>query len=139
MTTEDRRMKLARAGQWLREQRQRRGFATAAEFARAAGIDKGLVSNYEVGRTSVPDDRAEQIAEALGMGLIEVRRNLGLWVPPEEDAEDTRTNEEIIRDIDARYDEIERQLDADLAWARREAREDLVLALELIKRHRRPA
>jgi transcriptional regulator with XRE-family HTH domain len=73
----------ARAGQWLREQRQSRGFSTAAEFGRALGISKELVSNYETGRSSVPDDKAERIAEVLDMDIIEARRNLGLWVPPQ--------------------------------------------------------
>lgn len=68
---------------WLREQRERRGFSAAAELGRAIGASKEVVWSYEAGRSSVPDDRAEQIAEALGMDLVEVRRNLGLWVPPE--------------------------------------------------------
>lgn len=81
MTSDDKRDRLIKAGQWLRDQRQRRGFRSAAEFARALGIDKGLVSNYETGRSEVPDDRAERIADVLGLDEIHVRRHLGLWVP----------------------------------------------------------
>lgn len=87
MTSEDRLSQRARAGRWLREQRQRRGFATAAEFGRAIGVSKEVASNYEVGRSSVPDDRAEGIAKALGLDIITVRRNLGLWVPDDVPAE----------------------------------------------------
>lgn len=83
MTSEDPRERRAKAGQWLRDQRQRRGYRTAAEFARALGIDKGLVSNYETGRSEVPDDRAERIAEVLGLDILTVRRHFGLWVPKE--------------------------------------------------------
>lgn len=78
-----RRERLIAAGQWLRDQRQRRGFPTAAEFARRLDIDRAVLSNYERGVNAIDDERAEQIAEVLGMDLIEVRRNLGLWVPPE--------------------------------------------------------
>jgi len=81
LMSRDRLAQRAQAGAWLREQRERRGYATAAAFASALGIDKSLVSNYETGRTAVPDDRAERIAEVLGMDIIEVRRRLGLWVP----------------------------------------------------------
>lgn len=83
MTSEDPRERRAKAGQWLRDRRQRAGYRTAAEFARALGIDKGLVSNYETGRSDVPDDRAERIAEVLGIDIITVRRHFGLWVPKE--------------------------------------------------------
>lgn len=73
----------SRAGRWLREQRLRRGYRTAAELGRAIGASKEVIWSYESGRSAVPDDRAERIAEALGMDIITVRRNLGLWVPPD--------------------------------------------------------
>ena len=104
MSSEDPRERRARAGQWLRDQRQRRGYRTAAEFARALGIDKGLVSNYEVGRSDVPDDRANRIADVLGIDILTVRRNLGLWVPrdagPMDRAErDLDENERLVAEI----------------------------------------
>jgi transcriptional regulator with XRE-family HTH domain len=71
------------AGRWLREQRRRRGFETVGAFARALGVDPSRVSNYERGDGRVPDERADQIAELLRMDVIHVRRNLGLWTPPE--------------------------------------------------------
>jgi transcriptional regulator with XRE-family HTH domain len=83
MTSEDKPTQRLRAGEWLRTQREQRGFSSAAELGRAIGTTKEVIWSYEKGRASVPDERAAQIAEALGMDLIEVRRNLGLWVPVE--------------------------------------------------------
>jgi transcriptional regulator with XRE-family HTH domain len=71
------------AGRWLREQRIRKGFETGVQFAHALGVDLSRVSAYENGRAVVPDERADRIAEVLEMDIITVRRNLGLWVPPE--------------------------------------------------------
>lgn len=90
------------AGRWLREQRTRRGFKTAGDLARALGVDPSRISNYETGKSAVPDDRVEQIAQVLDMDLIKVRRNLGLWVPPSpsggtqqsDQASDDKTNEQ---------------------------------------------
>ncbi|GAA2298564.1 hypothetical protein GCM10010402_66490 [Actinomadura luteofluorescens] len=81
MASEDRRDRLARAGAWLRDQREQRGITSQAELARRLGWDRSLVSNYEIGKTEMPDDRAEQLAEFLGLDIITVRRGLGLWVP----------------------------------------------------------
>ncbi|MEV4671016.1 helix-turn-helix transcriptional regulator [Actinomadura sp. NPDC049382] len=71
----------AEAGRWLRTERERAGFATLNQFARALGIDQSQVSRYELGTSAVSDDRAEKIAEVLRLDIITVRRNLGLWVP----------------------------------------------------------
>lgn len=80
MGVNERRERLARAGAWLREARSRR-YPKAVDFARALGIERSLLSRYETGASEVPDDRAEGIAEVLGIDIITVRRNLGLWVP----------------------------------------------------------
>lgn len=88
---EDAAARQAAAGRWLRDQRRRRGFETVGEFARALDVDPSRVSNYERGKSKVPDDRADKIAELFRMSVIEVRRQLGLWLPPE-----TATNEEPI-------------------------------------------
>lgn len=72
------------AGQWLRSARERRGIATAGALARRIGVSDSLISRYETGISGVPDDKAEKIAEVLGMDIIEVRRGLGLWTPPTE-------------------------------------------------------
>lgn len=75
------REQLEAAGQWLRRARVTRGYATLVDFARALDIDQSQVSRYERGVSEISDERAAQIARVLGMDLIEVRRNLGLWVP----------------------------------------------------------
>lgn len=71
------------AGRWLRQARDRRGLTTAGMLARRMDVSVSLISRYETGMSAVSDERAEQIAEALEMDLIEVRRGLGLWVPRE--------------------------------------------------------
>lgn len=77
------------AGRWLRDQRHRHGFTTVGELARALGVDPSRVSNYENGRSKVPDDRADKIAELFGMSWRSVRRGLRLWLPPgEQDIDD---------------------------------------------------
>lgn len=69
------------AAKWLKSARERGGYRTAREFADALGVERYQLSNWETGRSTVPDDEAELIANTLGLDLIEVRRNLGLWVP----------------------------------------------------------
>ncbi len=39
------------------------------------------ISNYETGKNTVPEDRVEDLAQALKLDIIDVRRGLGLWVP----------------------------------------------------------
>lgn len=72
--------RLRQAGEWLRDQRNRRGW-TGRHLASLIGITPIQVSNYERGRDGISDDRAERIARAFGMDVIDVRANLGLWVP----------------------------------------------------------
>jgi transcriptional regulator with XRE-family HTH domain len=81
MSTRGRRNEPTAAGKWLREQREQRGIATQSELARRLGWDKTMVNNYETRGVTVPDERAEQLAEFFGIDVITVRRNLGLWVP----------------------------------------------------------
>jgi len=78
-----RRDQLEAAGHWLRGVRERRGYRTAADFARALQVDQSLISRYERGISAVGDERAEQIAQVLRMDIVDVRRGLGLWVPRE--------------------------------------------------------
>lgn len=75
------------AAKWLRETREARGYSTAGAFARALGIERYQLSNWETGRSAIGDDDAARIAETLGMPEIQVRRGLGLWVPREPDTE----------------------------------------------------
>jgi len=76
-----RRDQLEAAGRWLRGARERRGYQTAADFARALQVDQSLISRYERGLSAVGDERAEQIAQVLRMDIVDVRSGLGLWVP----------------------------------------------------------
>lgn len=84
MSTDDKRSRLIAAGRWLKETRERHGYPVAAEFARALGVNPSLVSHWERGVNRVTDEQAKQIADLLGLGEIEVRRNLTLWVPEQE-------------------------------------------------------
>lgn len=72
------------AGRWLRAARERGGYRTADAFARRIEVSASLLSRYETGITGVSDEMAERIADVLGLGIIETRRGLGLWVPPED-------------------------------------------------------
>lgn len=74
------------AGRWLRRERERRGLRTTGALARRMGVSDSLVSRLETGSSAATDERAQQIAEALDMDLIEVRQNLGLWVRPESES-----------------------------------------------------
>lgn len=85
-----RRDRLEAAGGWLRRARERRGYRTAADFARALQVDQSLISRYERGISEVGDERAEQIAGLLHMDIIDVRSGLGLWVPRESAARPER-------------------------------------------------
>ena len=86
MRSEEQRADLIRGGRWLREQRRKRGFSSAAAFGREVGASKEVVSAWELGRFAIPDNRAEAIAETLGVSVLETRRGLGMWVPPGDDA-----------------------------------------------------
>lgn len=97
------------AGQWLRQARERKGFATVGALARRLDVSESLVSRYETGLSAVSDERAAKIAEILELPLIEVRRNLGLWVPPAEDLDEGQAGEVMPED----------QWAADLAELRR--------------------
>lgn len=68
------------AGQWLREARQNAKI-TSRDFAYALGISTAQLSNYELGKHRFTDERAEQIAGALRLPIVDVRLGLGLWVP----------------------------------------------------------
>lgn len=80
VTVDDRSVR-ERAGQWLRAARQNAGYETAGAFGAAIGAHAASVSAYEIGKQSVPDSRVDDIARALRMATIDVRRGLGLWVP----------------------------------------------------------
>lgn len=80
----ERRERLARAGEWLRDARKAKGLGQD-DLGALIGTSGANVSNYERGHIEVPDDKAAKIAAALDLGELEVRRGLGLYVPSEED------------------------------------------------------
>jgi len=68
------------AGVWLRDARNAAGIH-ARDFASALGITPAQLYNLEGGKHRFGDERAALIAAALNADIIDVRRNLGLWVP----------------------------------------------------------
>lgn len=84
-----------------------------------------MVNNYETRGVTVPDDRAEELAEFFGIDIITVRRNLGLWVPdsPMDRAEMVMDqNERLAAELVERVRRLNRR--------QREAVEQLVRVLE---------
>lgn len=72
-----------RAGRWLVRARKSAGYDTTTDLARAIDVHQGTVSAYETGKTSIPEERVDDLARALHLPVIDVRRGLGLWVPDE--------------------------------------------------------
>lgn len=100
-------------------------FAVQADFARALGIDKSLLSNYETGKTRPSDEAAARIADVLGIDVLVVRRRLGLWVPPDKAAElDAGPNEESLAERARRILAMAQELAADAERREREQAED---------------
>lgn len=89
-----------------------RGLHTAGALARRMGVSDSLISRIETGATAVTNERAEQIAQALEMDIITVRRNLGLWVPDDEAADDESAASPVMAELTERLAQ-----DPDLARA----------------------
>lgn len=68
------------AGQWLREQRERRGL-TVRQLAGRLDVATQVIYDWQNGKNRVSDDNAARLAEILGLPELEARRHLGLWVP----------------------------------------------------------
>jgi transcriptional regulator with XRE-family HTH domain len=79
--------RLRAAGAWLRSQRELRGWS-GSDIARQLSITQVRISSYERGQYEVPDEVATGIAEIFDLPVIEVRRQLGLWVPDDADLSD---------------------------------------------------
>ncbi|MFV2195703.1 helix-turn-helix domain-containing protein [Nocardiopsis sp. LOL_012] len=88
-TKDERQRRLRAAGTWLREQREARGWS-GSDLARRLDLNQVRVSAYERGQYEVPNAVAEGIATALDLPVVEVRQQLGLWVPDDADLEDLR-------------------------------------------------
>lgn len=78
----DKREELLKAGRWLREERERRGISVR-EFAAHMKVTTQVAYDWQNGKVSFNDERAQQIADLFNMDIIKVRRGLRLWVPPE--------------------------------------------------------
>ncbi len=72
-------------GEWLREERKRRGYDTGTEFAAALGLRQGMISVYENGQKLVDRDHAALIAALFGMTEWEVWLRLRIPLPAELD------------------------------------------------------
>lgn len=81
---QERQERLRQAGTWLRTQRETRGWS-GSDLAKRLDVNQVRVSAYERGQYEVPNAIAENIAAAFDLPLIEVRRQLGLWVPSDTD------------------------------------------------------
>jgi transcriptional regulator with XRE-family HTH domain len=108
--SEDRQERLRAAGSWLRAQRELRNLS-GSDLARRLGVNQVRVSAYERGQYEVPSSVAEGIAAELDLPVLEVRRNLGLWVPGDADLAELRyyadpatlTDEALLSELIRRY------------------------------------
>ena len=102
------REKRARAGAWLKRAREDRG-VSVRKVAAYFDVSTQSVYGWEAGNSDfVDDDRAAGLAKVLRMDLSEVRRGLGLWMPPEGAADvGALTPDEIIQRLkdDPKYRE----------------------------------
>ena len=80
--TNERRDRRIQAGEWLREQRDAREMSQK-RFADLIGVSDASVSSYERGVSSPDDNTTENIARVFGLSIVECRRHLGLYVPPD--------------------------------------------------------
>lgn len=73
-------------GRWLAEQREASG-RSRTELAAALGVTAQQWSNYEKG-TGIPEDKpagAATLARLFGLPVMEVRHQLGWWIPTDAD------------------------------------------------------
>lgn len=77
------------AGAWLRTERERRGLSQD-DVARELGVRYQQVSNYERGVSSLDDRSADRIARLFSLPVIEVRQQVGLWIPADSDLDELR-------------------------------------------------
>ncbi len=86
-----------RAGAWLRSARTDAGYRSAGAFAKVVGVHQTQINNYERGIHRIPEERALDLARALRLPVIEVRRRLGMWLPDDPPSGQTISPEEAIR------------------------------------------
>src|SRR3954470_20558075 len=83
----DRKSRLERGGEWLREQRKLREWS-GVELARRLGLDQTKVSAYEHGRYEINVAVARRIARVLDIPEVAVWRGLELPLPAETETDD---------------------------------------------------
>ncbi|MCK9928102.1 helix-turn-helix domain-containing protein [Frankia sp. Mgl5] len=86
-----------RAGAWLRSARTEAGYRSAAAFAKVVGVHQTQINNYERGVHRIPEERAPDLAAALRIPVVELRRRLGMWLPDDLPSGQTVSPEEAIR------------------------------------------
>ena len=79
---EERRARLLPGAQWLREERERRGW-TGLELARRLDIHQTRLSAYERAQDEPPTEFIRSLAEVFGMTELDVWRSLGKALPRE--------------------------------------------------------
>lgn len=102
------REQLEAAGHWLRDQRERRGMSVRA-FAAKLDVATQMVYDWQNGKVGVSDERASQVADVLDLPELEVRRGLGLWVPDEENARESETEDEDVEQLMRRVRQMPRE------------------------------
>lgn len=72
---------LLNGGAWLRVARKEARLTTT-DLADQIGVHSSQISNYETGKSAIPESRVGAIAAALKLDESHVRGRLGMWVPP---------------------------------------------------------
>lgn len=68
---------MARPTQWLKNARRRAGFSSQASLAKALGVSRGAVGNWESGVDRPSMESAERLASVLGRQRAEVMARFG--------------------------------------------------------------
>lgn len=69
----------ADSGAWLRRHRELRGLSVR-DLAASMDVTTQVVYEWQSGKSAVSEPRVEQLAEALGVSVVDARRGLGFWV-----------------------------------------------------------
>jgi DNA-binding XRE family transcriptional regulator len=82
-TLDERHDRIRRAGRWLRQERDGRGWTQADLAERLAGVSQHAVSAFERGAYEVEAGIARDIAKVFGLSEYEVWRGLEIPLPAE--------------------------------------------------------
>lgn len=106
----DSRERLVEAGEWLKATRQEKGMSVR-QLAAEIDVATQVIYDWQNGKNAVSEDNAAKIAQAFEMDLIQVRRNLGLWVPDDPGTTARGTREQAEAAARNELDELQRLLD----------------------------